>query len=229
MNRVINTFTFLALAIYCFLVFVIVSDLSFSTWNLKGLPYKFEIITTLTLIVLMLGLIRMHRRWQGTRDMKRYSNFVYVTDVDRGQLQQGILVTALEVLFFVAVIFFCLMYTELSPEYVRPMIAVLAFISLESVVFIVRLIAGGKAFRAGFNEDVIAYFDREMHLFYYTGLQRVELNQNDLINFQYRDGLNITFATDAIPKSERKAFRTALINVLETKNVYVDDTFRNWQ
>jgi hypothetical protein len=229
MNRVVNSFTFLALGIYCFLVFVIVSDLSFSTWNLKGLPYKFEIITTLTLIVLMLGLIRTHRRWQGTRDMKRYSNFIYVTGVDRSQLQQGILVTSLEVLFFIAVILFCTMYLELSPEFVLPMIGVLAFISLESLVFIVRLAIGGTAFRAGFNEDVIAYFDREMHLFYYTGLQRVELNQKDLINFQYRDGLHITFATDAIPKAERKVFRDALVSMLETKNVYIDDSFRNWQ
>lgn len=229
MNRVVNSFTFLALGLYCFLVFVIVSDLSFSTWNLKALPYKYEIITTLTLIVFMLGLIRIHRRWQGTRDMKAYTTFSYVTPIEKSHLRHGIIITALEVLFFCAVILFCYLYIELSPEYVLPMIAVLAFISLESLLFIFRQVKGGSAFRAGFNDDIVAYFDREMHLFYFTGLQRVELNQKDLINFGYREGLNLTFATDAIPKAERKAFRDALVQLLETKNVYVDDSFRTWQ
>lgn len=229
MNRVINIFTFVVVGVFCFMVFVLVYDLSISNLHLKGMPYQVEIFTSLALLTLLLGLVRIQRRWQGTRDMRNFKNFIFVTEISKSHRQQAIIITSLEILFFLAVIFMISKILQLNPEFVTPMIAVLALICIESLIFIARLARGGDSFRAGFNEDIIAYYDREMHLFYYTGLLRVELNQKDLINFGYRDDLNITFATDAISKADRKAFRDALIKVLESKNVYIDDSFRNWE
>jgi len=228
MNRIINIFTFLILAVFCFMVLVLVYDLALSNLHLKGMPYKLQIFTGLALSVFFLGLIRVQRRWQGMRDMKKYSNFSYVTFVAKTHRYQAVLITSMEILFFVAVILFCRLFLNLNPEYVMPMILVLTFICLESGVFIYRLIKGGNSFRVGLNNDVIARFDREMSLYYYTGLQRVELHQKDLLNFGYRDGLNLSFPTESIALEDRKAFRDALIAVLETKNVYIDDSVRTW-
>lgn len=229
MNRVINLFTFIALAVFCFLILVLVYDLSISNLHLKGMPYQLQVFTGLAIVVLLLGLVRFQRRWQGMRDMKKYRNFAYATYVAKGHRQQAIIVTSLEILFFLAVLLFCRLFIELTPQFVFPMMAALAFISLESFVFITRLIYGGESFRVGVNSEVLACFDREMHLYYYTGLLRVELHQKDLINFSYREGLNLSFATNTIDPKDRIAFRNALIKVLESKNIYIDDSLRTWE
>lgn len=230
MNRIINIFTYNALIAYCFVVFALAYDLSLSNLSFKAmLPYAVHTFTTFAMLVLFLGLIRIHRRWQGTRDMKNFRTFIFTTYIAKTHRRQGIVITSIEILFFVAAIIFCTRIMEHYPEYVVPMISVLTLISVESLIFIVRLARGGESFRLGFNKDILAYYDREMHLFYYNGLLRVELNQKDLLNFGYRDDLNLALATDAIPKADRKAFRDALIRVLEEKNVYIDDSFRNWE
>jgi len=229
MNRIINIFTVLILGAFCSMVLIVVYDLSISNLHLKGMPYKEQIFIGMSLLILFLGLVRIQRRWQGMRDMKKFSNFSFSTFVSKSHRIQAIIITSLEVLFFTAAILFCRLFLELNPEYVLPMIAVLALIILESLFFVFRLAKGGNSFRVGFNNEVIGRFDREMSLYYFTGLLKVELYQKDLLNFGYRDDLNMSFPTDSIAPEDRKAFRDALIAILETKNVYIDDTLRTWE
>lgn len=229
MNRVINFLSFFFLAIYCAMVLIVVSDLSISNFHLKGMPYKELIFSQFALLVLLFGLIRLKRRWQGMSDMRKFKNFIFVAEIAPTHRRQGALVTAMEMLFFVAVILFCLLFIELNPEYVLPMIGVISFIIIESLLFFIRIYRGGDSFRVGINKDVVAYFDREMHLYYFTGLRKVELYQSDLITFSYRDELNMSFPTNSIPKDKRIEFRNSLIEILEEKNVYIDDSLRNWQ
>ena len=94
---------------------------------------------------------------------------------------------------------------------------------------------GGPSFRLGINEKAVAYFNREVHLYYFTGLKRIELHQ-DMINFQYKDDLNLLFPLQVIKTEDRTDFRDALINTLEKhaannkgKNIYIDDAFRNME
>jgi hypothetical protein len=229
MNRVINIFTFLVLIVFSLMVMIVVFDLSMSNLHLKGMPYKREIFTGMALLVFLLGLIRMQRRWQGMRDMKRYSSFKLVVPVDKKHRMLGFIVTLIEVFFFSAAILVCCLFITLEPLYVYPMILVLSILIAESLVFAFRQYKGGKAFVVGFDDNVMAYFDREMHLFYYTGLERVELYQKDLINLGYREELNLGFETTVISDTDRKAFRDAFVQTLETKNVHVDDSLRNWE
>lgn len=229
MNRIVNVFTFLLLGVFCFMVMVVVFDLSISNLHLKGMPYKREIFTGFAILVLLLGLIRMQRRWQGMRDMKRYSRFRITLPVAKKHRMLGFIVTLIEVVFFGAAIWVCTLFVELEPSYVYPMIMVLSVLILESLIFAYRQYRGGAAFVVGLDDTVIAYFDREIHLFYYTGLQRVELYQQDLLNLGYRDELNLGFETQVLDPADRKQFRDALIRTLEGKNVYVDDSLRNWE
>jgi hypothetical protein len=229
MNRVINIFTFLTLGIFCLMVMIVVYDLSMSNLHLKGMPYQREIFTGMAMLVLILGLIRMQRRWQGMRDMKRYSSFKFTAPVAKKHRMMGVIVTLIEVVFFTGGILVCSLFLDLEPTFVMPMILVLALLIFESLIFTFRLLKAGKSFVLGLNDDVIAYFDREMHLFYYTGLQKVELYQKDLINLGYRDDLNLSIETGVLSGSDRKTFRDTLIETLESKNVFVDDSLRNWQ
>ena len=57
-----------------------------------------------------------------------------------------------------------------------------------------------------------------------------------MINFQYKDDLNLLFPLQVIKTEDRTDFRDALINTLEKhaannkgKNIYIDDAFRNME
>lgn len=229
MNRVVNIFSLFILVIFAMMMMVVVYDLSISNFHLKGMPYKREVFTGISVLILLLGLIRIQRRWQGMKDMKKYKSFAFVQPVSKKHLRFGVLFTVLETLFMLGGILFCTLFLRLEKTYVIPMMAVLAILAIESFIFIFIQLKGGNAFRVGFNDNIIAYFDREMHLFYYTGMQRVELHQNDLINFGYREELNLPFETAVLDIEHRQEFKEKLMDILQKKNVFIDDTFRTWK
>src|SRR5690606_32435879 len=109
------------------------------------------------------------------------------------------------------------------------MLCVMLVLIVESIVFLFQIINAGKAFRIGVNSRVIAYFGREMHLLFYTGLQRVELHQRDLFSFQYKGDLVIFFPATVLEPEDRIPFREALLKQLEEKNIYFDDALRTWK
>jgi hypothetical protein len=229
MNKAINILLFGSLGVFCFMVMVTVFDLSISSLHLRGMPYRREIFTTFAGLVLLIGLLRIKRRWQGMRDMKNYAEFDVSWPVAKGHLNHGITITSVEIFFMLAGISFCFLVMPLEPTYVLPMIIVLALLCLESFYFILQLFKGGKAFRVGINNNVVALFDREMQLFYYDGLEKVELHQDDLINFSYREDLNLPFQTASLRGEDREAFKDALIKQLSEHQIFVDSTLRNWK
>ena len=112
------------------------------------------------------------------------------------------------------------------------MMVVLLILSIESGWFAYVITKKGNAFRIGISDRAVAYFDREMHILYYSSLKRVEMHQ-DMINFQYKDDLNLFLPLDVIQQEDRKEFRETLMRSLEEyglkkgKSIYFDDAFRN--
>ncbi len=233
MNKVINIFSGVVLALYCALVMALVYDLSFSsTVTLRGIPYKVEICTGFALLVLLLGILRIKRKWQGATDMSRFKNFQFERVVARPALNLSLVYTLAEAVFMGFLIYFLFQIAALWVELALPMILVISLLLLETLIFAVKIMRGGNAFRIGINKKAVAYFNREMHLFYFVGLIRVEMHQ-DMINFQYKDDLNLLLPIEVIKKEDRAAFRDALIDVLENKvmenkgkRIYIDDAFR---
>ncbi len=232
MNKVVNIFSGLILALFCALVMAIIYDLSISsTITIKSLPYKVEICTGLALLILLLGALRAKRRWQGAADMRKFDNFTYVTSVARPAMRYGIMFTAAEGVFLVGLIIFLAGLFKLSPQFVVPMLIVLSLLLVDTMLFIIQLIKGGNVFRLGLNDKVVAYFTREINLIYYTRLKRIEMHQ-DMINFQFEEDLNIFIPLSVIPKNDVVDFRNALIATMEKRMaqgaqpVYMDDAFR---
>jgi hypothetical protein len=234
MNKVVNIFTAITLAIYCFIVMALVYDLTLSSkLNLRLLPYKQEICIGLSLLVFLLGLIRVKRRWQGLLDMKRFKNFHFETPITSANLNRSRMFTLIEVIFMFGLLYFMYNMAQLSLDYTLPMIIVISFLAIESIFFLGKLFNRGKGFKLGINKNVLAYFDREMHIYYFEGLRRIELHQ-DLINFQYKGDLNLFLPLEVIEAGQLKQFKEALIKTVETyaetkgkKNIYIDDAFRN--
>lgn len=235
MNKVINVFSGIVLVIFTIFGMLIAFDLSFSSASLKGMPYTFEICAGFAVIVFLLGFLRIKRKWQGAADMKNFKGFHFVRQVAKSALNHSLVYAFAEAVFVLLAILVFSIMGKLEPNMMLPMIFVMALIFIEGVVFIIRIMRGGPAFRLGINKKAVAFFNREMQLFYYTGLKRIELHQ-DMINFQYKDDLNLLLPLQVIKTKDRTAFRDALIATLaehtantKGKNIYIDDAFRNME
>ncbi|WP_070138122.1 hypothetical protein [Crocinitomix algicola] len=234
MNKVVNVFSGIILVLFCAFAMGIVYDLSLtSNLALKNLPYRYEIAYAVTLVIALLGSLRIVRRWQGAKDMVRFTKFTFERPIGDAAKRLSIVYSVAEYTFTLLLLYVFYQMSSLDAKLVFPIMVVLALLFAEGLVFLMRVVRGGKAFRIGINKSVIAYFDREIHLIYFTGLTRVEMHQ-DMINFQYKKDLNILMPLDVIPTNERVAFRDAVIETLETelkekkgKIIYIDDAFRN--
>ncbi|MBD3639096.1 MAG: hypothetical protein HUJ25_17205 [Crocinitomicaceae bacterium] len=229
MNKVVNVFSIVVLAVFVLLSMVIIYDLSISNIHLKNLPYKVEILSTLAVLLFLIGLIRVRRRWQGYKDMKKFSQFDFSSPVSQTFMKRALMFTSLEILFMLAALFLFLQLYDIEPQMMVVMLCVMFVLILESIFFLFQLIRAGQAFRIGVNSRVIAYYGREMHLFFYSGLRRVELHQKDLFSFKYKDDMVLFFPASVLEEEDRIPFREALLKQLEEKNIYFDDALRNWK
>ena len=233
MNKAINLFSGIVLVLYCAFVMASVYDFSFSTASFKSVPYKLEITYGFTILVFLLGMLRIKRKWQGLKDMKNFKGFHFVRYVAKPALNLSLVYAIAEIVFMGLLLVFLSKIAKMEINYVLPMILVISFILLEAIVFALLIKKGGQSFRVGINKKAVAYFNREMHICYFTGLKRIELHQ-DMVNFQYIDDLNILVPLDLFKKEDVVPFKEALIQTIETevnakkgKNIYIDDGFRN--
>lgn len=229
MNKVINVFSLIILVVFTLLSMTIIFDLSISNVHLREMPFQIEILSGLAILFFLVGLIRIRRRWQGMHDMRKFSQFDFDSKVSGKYLSKGMVFTAIEIMFMIAAtILFYSFYPE-NQQLVVVMLCVILVLMIESTVFLTLIIRTGKAFRVGINSKVIAYFGREMHLFFFTGLRRVMLHQDDLFSFQYKNDLVLFFPTIVLRDEDRIPFREALLKQLEEKNIYFDDALRTWK
>lgn len=229
MNKVVNVFSIVVLTIFTLMSMVIIFDLSISNFHLKGLPYQAEILSSLAVLFFLLGILRVRRRWQGFKDMKNFSQFAFVSKVSDVHIKRARIFTSLEVLFMLsAMVLFYRLYL-IEPDLMIVMLCVLGILAVETIVFLARIKRGAPSFRVGINSRVIAFFGREMYLYYYSGLRRVELHQKDLISFKYKDDLVLFFPANVLDQEDRIPFREELLKQLEQKNIYFDDALRNWK
>ncbi|MEX1002448.1 MAG: hypothetical protein WDZ35_10080 [Crocinitomicaceae bacterium] len=229
MNKIVNAFSIIVLSVFTLMAMTIIFDLSISSIHLKAMPFKLEILSGLAILFFLINLIRIRRRWQGVKDMSKFQRFNFSTSLSKTFLTRCKMFTTLEIIFMLGALAVFLRLALLDYKLMLFMIAVLLVLILESVLFLTRLLKKGKPFRIGINDKVIAYFGREMHLFFYTGLLRVELYQSDLISFKYREDLQLFIPVSVLEPQDRIPFRDALIEQLNKKNIYFDDALRNWK
>lgn len=219
----------LLLAIFTLIALTIIFDLAISNIHLKGMPYKYEIMTGISLLFFLVGLLRVKARWQGFKDMKSFKQFDFESKISKTFSKRSMNYTVLEILFMCGALTLFIRLWMLESNLMISIILVIAILILESLVFLMALKAKGKSFRIGLNDKVIGYFAREMKLFYYEGLQRVELHQSDLISFKYKGDLVLFLPTSVLEDKDIPKFKAALIEQLDAKNIYFDDRFRNWE
>jgi hypothetical protein len=229
MNKAVNIFSVFILGAFTLLSLTIVYDLAISNLHLKAMPYKKEVLYGIAILYFLVGLLRVKGRWQGARDMKGFSQFAFESSISKTFKKRSFTFTFIEILFTIGAMLVFYKMALLEFEMMIAMIVVLAILLLEAVIYLIKVLIGGKSFRVGLNDEIIAYFGREMKLYYFDSLQRVELHQSDLISFKYKGDLVMFMPTDVLEDEEKVKFRDTLISILEKKNIYFDDRFRNWK
>lgn len=228
MNKVVNVVSVIATGIYLYFAFGIIYDFSISSLHLRSIAFQQEILWMLSILVGLLGVLRAIRRWQGIADMKKFKSFSYNFKLSKSGFHFALMHTLLEILFMVATLIIAYNFLMEEAHNAYPIIGVAAVLLLESLLFLARRSKRDVVFGIGINKEVIALFNREMKLYYYVGLQRVEIHY-DMIHFQYKGNLGMFLPTKMIPEKNRIEFRDKLIETLSTQNVYIDEDFRKWQ
>lgn len=228
MNKVINVFSLFLLFLYSIIAIGSIYDLGFSVYQVRSINYIKEITILLSVLVLILGLLRVKRRMNGIKDISSYKKFIYSIPISKNQRSQSIVAICIEIAFTIFFTFILLKVQTLDVHhYVLPMLIVIVVLGIENLIFLIRYILDAKKKRLGISDQFIAHFDREMKLIYYTGLQRIEIYQG-MINFKYKKNLNLFLNLSSIPESELVPFFDALKKVLETKNIFFDDSFHQF-
>ena len=221
MNKAVNIFSILILGVFTLLSLIIVYDLAISNLHLKAMPYKKEVLYGLSILFFLIGLLRIKARWQGARDMKNFSQFDFETSISKTFKKRCLSFTTIEILFTLGAILLFYNMSILEFDLMIVMIGVMTVLLFEAVIYLVRVAKGGPSFRVGLNKEIIAYFGREMRLYYFDSLQRVELHQSDLISFKYKGDLVLFMPTDVLEEEDKVKFRDTLIQLLEEKNIYL--------
>ncbi len=228
MNKVVNLFSLFLIAIYGFLTIGSAYDLAFSVYHVRTIPFIDQLVIGLTILILLLGLIRIKRRREGKKDISSFSKFQFSTPLSEKQKKATSIFLSLETLFMVFfIVILLVVYPHDDHFYVLPLLIIMVVLGAENAFFLYQFQSSNEDFKIGISNELVAYFDREMHLYYYDGLQRVEIYQN-MLNFKYKKGLNLFLNLDVIPENKMKAFLQTLKNETEDKAVFFDDSFHQY-
>ena len=157
-----------------------------------------------------------------------FQKFVFSTSFSQKQKNATSLFLGIEILFTAFFITILIVIYPLDEQFfVLPMLIVLSLIGLENCFYLIKFRSQPEVFKIGVSNKLVAYFDREMHLYYYDGLQRVEIYQ-DMLNFKYKKDLNLFLNLEVIPKDKMVEFLNSLKGVLDHDKVFFDDSFHQY-
>jgi len=226
MNKVINIFSLVLLFLFSFLAIGNYEDIGISVYEINDIKYLKEICFGLIVVIGLFGLLRIQRRWTGIKDIKSFKKFVYKTPLSKKAKALMAMFSVMEIIFlsFFIGLFIKELHLDIN-NYLTPMIVALLMIIAEIIIFTIYVFKSKNVLIMGVNTNLIAFFDREIHIVYFDGLQRISVYQNRL-HFKYKLDLNVFVELDYIPQENLLEFKQNLENVLLKKDVFIDNSFR---
>ncbi|MGV6860955.1 MAG: hypothetical protein ACWA41_04235 [Putridiphycobacter sp.] len=226
MNKVVNIFTLGFLFLFSFLVVGNYEDIGISVYEIDQIKFLKEISIGIIVVVALLGFIRIKRRWVGVKDIKAFNKFEYVSPLSKKAKTMVVMFGVMEIVFLS---FFVALFLKELPldidHLLLPMMGILLLLILEIIAFTLYSFNAKNVNIIGINKNLITYFDREIHIVFFDGLQRISIYQNRL-HFKYKLDLNIFVELDFVPKENLLTFKAELEKVLLAKGVFIDDSYR---
>lgn len=230
MNKVVNIFLMFLLAVYCFFVIGSIYDLNFSVYHIREIPFIVPIAFILAVAILLFGILRLKRQFVGIKDVNNFKGFVFTAQLSNKRLSLSRLFYLAEIVFysfFIWLIYLAFYERDISDfdNTIYVVLGSLFVFILLSLYFILMSFSQKNKFIIGVNKNLVSYFDREIHVYYFDGLQRVDVYQNRL-HFKYKKDLNMFMELDIISEEDLSSFKSALIEALNAKQVFVSETLR---
>jgi len=183
-------------------------------------PYTTEIFYSLALVLLLILLNRSIKRWLGIKMVNQVARFQWNVPLNNDRNKQVILYLILEasVHFFVAFSLYQITSQTL------PIVLVLTISGLDHLV-LGLLGKYKKLFRIGITSKAILLADREVKAIFFSGLKEVDLQQKSLF-FDYREGLQLSIPSDAIPLKDVSDFKHRFESNIKREQVYFSEIFK---
>jgi len=220
MNRSINilllVISFPAMAFAILVSFDI--PLDFLKYSAGQLPYRDKIFLVFATLLLLLIARRSVSRWTGVSMTRKPERFLWCANIGKERKKQVRLYLIME-----AVIagFFAMVAYGLTPE-AWPLALVYALLFLDQLVF---LIVAMPWFRVGVTHKAVVVADREVKVLYFSGLRRVEVQQQTLY-FEYIEDLQLFFPVNCISEGDYTDFRNTLETRVNRDRVFFSEKFK---
>jgi hypothetical protein len=221
MNRSINIL--LLLVSFPAMAFAII--VAFDITNEFVLPEGVEqnmrptlIFGVCAIVLLLLVGRRSLMRWTGVSMTSKPEKFLWSTPIGRERMTRVSLYLIIEIVvaaFFTGI---CYWLTPIA----WPITTVYGLLFLDQLLF---LLIARKWFRVGITHKAVVVSDRELRVLYFSGLRRVEVQQQTLY-FEYIEDLQLFFPVNCIPEGEFTAFRETLETRVDRNKVFFSEKFK---
>jgi hypothetical protein len=220
MNRSINilllVISFPAMAFAILVGFDI--PLDFLRVSAGQMPYRGTVFLVFSALLLLLMGRRSVTRWIGVGMTRKPERFIWCADIGRERKKQVRLYLILEA---VIAAFFAVVSYVLTPE-AWPLSVVYGLLFLDQLLF---LLIATPWFRVGVTHKAVVVSDREVRVLYFSGLRRVEVQQQT-VYFEYLEDLQLFFPVNCVPEGHYGDFRTALETRVNRDKVYFSGKFK---
>ena len=222
MNKSINILLFLLFiptAIYSILVGFDL-PISFLKTSGENLPYIQETYYVIAGLFFIIGARRSLRRWYGLRLVANTKKYLWNQPMDKLRKVRVRMYLNLEGVFHFV---FAIILYGVTP-YFWPVAVVLIILAMDHFIFaLVGRVK--KLYRIGITKNAIVFADREVTIFYFSGLRKVSV-QNDSLYFDYIKDLQITASLDGVSLKDRKSFRETVESVVNRDVVFFSEGFK---
>ena len=223
MNKGINIV--LIFILFPFFVISIIAGFDLNAFGIfEGVetPYLTEIYLFISgLVALILG-YRAVNRWFGLRIFKHKEKFIWMGSISPERISRVRLYLVLENLYL---LFLGIFFIQISPfSFILGWICVAGF--FEAVLFIL-LKSNSKSMKSGLTKQALIVGDRDVKIFYFSGLRKVSVLQ-DTVYMEYKDDLTLSFATTSIEEKDRADFKMHFLSLVNKDKVFVSEKFKDF-
>ena len=220
MNRSVNIFLLVLSFPARFFAIVVCFDLSgpFYGGSASVFPHRELVFLSLAGLLLLIVGRRSVSRWVGVGMMRKPERFIWCVPIGKERKKQVRLFLWIET---IVALLFALVAYWLTPE-AWPLQIVYGLLFLDQLIF---LIVADKWYRVGITHKALVVADREVRVFYFSGLRRVEVHQQT-VYFEYIEDLQLFFPVNCIEQDQYPAFRDALESKLNRDKVFFSEKFK---
>jgi hypothetical protein len=193
-------------------------DMPFLGTTIDSFEYKDVIYLILAGLLFLLIARRSVARWVGVNMLRKPERFDWSAPIGNERKRQVRLYLVIESL--VGLIFMITCFW-LSPNS-WPLQVVYGVLFLDQLVF---FLVANSWYRIGITQKALVVADREVSVLYFSGLRRVEVQQQTIF-FEYIEDLQLSFPITAVSKEDFKAFRDALETKLNRDKVFFSEKFK---